>query len=128
MRAAFWMVWWLIMAIVIHHARGQDLSGRVKIGLLSQTEPITVTVSMNSWTTVQVPQQIQTLEGGAFTQKPEEETGEFCIVPGVNWFTVKSLKEGAKQNLGIVIAGRVYEIVIQTADENDFSVILEFPK
>lgn len=112
-----------ILAAVAH---GQDLSSRVRIGLLSQTIPAIVNVSMNSWTTVQLPIQIESLESGSFTQKPEEETGEFVIVPGVSWFTIRSLKEGAKQNLGIVISGRVYEVLVQTVDENDFSVLLEF--
>jgi hypothetical protein len=120
----------LLLLVGAASAFGQDfgLGQRVRVERLSQTEPAIVNVSVDSWTTVQLPHQIESLEGGTFTQKPEEETGEFYIVPGNNWFSIRSLKPGAKQNLGVVINGRVYELLIQTVAENDFSVLLEYAK
>jgi hypothetical protein len=121
----------ILLLIGAASALGQDITGlgeRVRVERWSQTSPAIVNVSVNSWTTIQVPEQIESLEGGSFTQKPEEETGEFWIVPGDKWFSIKSLKAGAKQNLGVVISGRVYEILVQTVESNDFSVLLEFAK
>jgi hypothetical protein len=121
----------LFLLVGAASAFGQDVTGlgeRVRVEVLSQTSPAIVNVSTDSWTTVQLPHQIESLEGGAFTQKPEEETGEFYIVPGNNWFSIRSLKPGAKQNLGVVISGKVYELLIQTVVENDFSVLLQFDK
>jgi hypothetical protein len=78
-------------------------------------------------TTVQFPGPIQSLESDGFTTKPNDEAGDFYISPGVNWFSVRALKPAAVQNLGVVIYGRVYEIVFQTVAVNDLAVIFHFP-
>jgi hypothetical protein len=83
-------------------------------------------VSTRAATTLQFPAQIQALESDGFTQKPNEEAGDFYLSPGVNWVTIRSLKPGAVQNLGVIIAGRVYEIMVQTAPINDLAVLFRF--
>ena len=104
----------------------QDLSYRVRTEILDQRNPVTVNVSTASCTTLQFPAPIQSLESDGFTQKPNEEAGDFCIAPGLNWVSIRSLRPGATQNLGVVIAGRVYEVMIQTAFLNDLSVLFRF--
>lgn len=104
---------------------GQDLSYRVRQLILSQTEPVTVNVSVRNATMIEFPAQIQAIGGDGFTQKTDEQ-GDFYFAPGANWISIRSLHAGARQNMGVVIAGRVYEIVIQTADENDYSVLFRF--
>ena len=104
----------------------QDLSYRVRTEILDQRNPVTVNVSTSSCTTLQFPAPIQSLESDGFTQKPNEEAGDFYIAPGLNWVSIRSLRPGATQNLGVVIAGRVYEVMIQTAFLNDLSVLFRF--
>ena len=104
----------------------EDLSYRVRTEILDQRNPVTVNVSTHAVTTLQFPAQIQSLESDGFTQKPNEEVGDFYISPGVNWVSIRSLKPGATQNLGVVIAGRVYEIMIQTTALNDLAVLFQF--
>src|SRR6516162_6790134 len=104
----------------------EDLSYRVRTEILDQRNPVTVNVSTHAVTTLQFPAQIQSLESDGFTQKPNEEVGDFYISPGLNWVSIRSLKPGAAQNLGVVISGRVYEIMIQTAALNDLSVLFQF--
>src|SRR6516162_7756133 len=103
-----------------------DLSYRVRQEILDQRNPITVNVSTHAVTTLQFPAQIQSLESDGFTQKPNEEAGDFYIAPGLNWVSIRSLRPGATQNLGVVISGRVYEVMIQTAFLNDLSVLFRF--
>ena len=104
----------------------QDLSYRVRQEILDQRNPVTVSVSTHAVTTLQFPAQIQALESDGFTQKPNEEAGDFYISPGLNWVSIRSLKAGAAQNLGVVIGGRVYEIMIQTTALNDLAVLFQF--
>jgi hypothetical protein len=104
----------------------QDLSYRVRQEILDQRHPITVNVSVHGVTTLQFPAPIQSLESDGFTQKPNEEVGDFYISPGLNWVSIRSLRAGAAQNLGVVIAGKVYEVLVQTVDQNDFSVLFRF--
>jgi hypothetical protein len=118
----------LILVLLLLSARlfAGDLSYRVRQELLDQRNPITVNVSTHAVTTLQFPAQIQSLETDGFTQKPNEEAADFYISPGVNWVSIRSLKPGAVQNLGVVIAGRVYEIMIQTTALNDLAVLFRF--
>jgi hypothetical protein len=104
----------------------QDLSYRVRQEILDQRNPVTVNVSVRAVTTLQFPAQIQSLESDGFTQKPNEEGGDFYISPGVNWVSIRSLRRGAQQNLGVVIGGKVYEVLVQTVEQNDFSVLFRF--
>src|SRR5271157_5834309 len=105
---------------------GQDLSYRVRAEVLDQRNPITVNVSTHAVTTLQFPAPIQALESDGFTQKPNEEAGDFYISPGLNWVSIRSLRPGAAQNLGVVIAGKVYEVMIQTTALNDMAVLFRF--
>lgn len=104
----------------------QDLSTRVRVELLDQRNPVTVYVSVHGVTTLQFPGPIQSLESDGFTTKPNEESGDFVISPGVNWVSIRSLRPSAAQNLGVVIAGKVYEVLVQTVDQNDFSILFRF--
>lgn len=104
----------------------QDLSYRVRQETLDQRYPVTVNVSTHAVTTLQFPGAIQALESDGFTQKPNEEAGDFYISPGVNWVSIRSLRPGAAQNLGVVISGKVYEVMIQTTALNDLSVLFRF--
>ena len=104
-----------------------DLTPRVREAVLDQRQPVRIFVSTTSATTVQFPTAIQSLEGDAFTKDPSKETGDFYISPGTNWFSLRSLRKGAQTNLGVVINGKVYELYIETADTNDFSVLLRLP-
>jgi len=118
----------LILVSLLLSARlfAQDLSYRVRQEILYQRNPITVNVSTHAATTLQFPAQIQSLESDGFTQKPNEEAADFYISPGLNWVSIRSLRPGAAQNLGVVIAGRVYEIMIQTTALNDLAVLFRF--
>jgi hypothetical protein len=118
----------LILVLLLLSARlfAQDLSYRVRQEILDQRNPITVNVSTHAATTLQFPAQIQSLESDGFTQKPNEEAADFYISPGLNWVSIRSLRPGAAQNLGVVIAGRVYEIMIQTTALNDLAVLFRF--
>jgi hypothetical protein len=118
----------VILALLLLSARlfAQDLSYRVRQEFLDQYNPVTVNVSTHAATTLQFPAQIQSLESDGFTQKPNEESADFVISPGLNWVTIRSLRPGAAQNLGVVIAGRVYEIMFQTTELNDLSVLFLF--
>jgi hypothetical protein len=120
----------IIVVLLLLSARllAQDLSHRVRQEILDQRNPVTVNVSTHAVTTLQFPAQIQSLESDGFTQKPNEEAGDFYISPGLNWVSIRSLKPGAAQNLGVVIAGRVYEIMIQTTVVNDLAVLFRFEK
>jgi hypothetical protein len=104
----------------------QDLSYRVRTEILDQRKPVTVNVSTSAVTTLQFPAAIQSLESDGFTQKPNDEAGDFYISPGVNWVSIRSLRPGAAQNLGVIIGGRVYEVMIQTTALNDLSVLFRF--
>jgi hypothetical protein len=119
-----------ILVLLLLSARlfAQELSYRVRQEILDQRNPITVNVSTHAVTTLQFPAQIQSLESDGFTQKPNEEAADFYISPGLNWVSIRSLKPGAVQNLGVVIAGRVYEIMIQTTAVNDLAVLFRFEK
>jgi hypothetical protein len=118
----------VILVLLLLSARliAQDLSYRIRQEILDQQYPVTVNVSTHAATTLQFPAQIQALESDGFTQKPKEEAGDFYLSPGVNWVTIRSLKPGAVQNLGVIIAGRVYEIMVQTAPINDLAVLFRF--
>jgi hypothetical protein len=118
----------VILVLLLLSARliAQDLAYRVREEILDQRYPVTVNVSTHAATTLQFPAQIQALESDGFTQKPNEEAGDFYLSPGVNWVTIRSLKPGAVQNLGVIIAGRVYEIMVQTAPINDLAVLFRF--
>jgi hypothetical protein len=118
----------LILVLLLLSARlfAQDLSYRVRQEILDQRNPITVNVSTHAATTLQFPARIQSLESDGFTQKPNEEAADFYISPGLNWVSIRSLRPGAAQNLGVVIAGRVYEIMIQTTALNDLAVLFRF--
>ena len=118
----------LILVLLLLSARlfAGDLTHRVREEILDQRNPITVNVSTHAATTLQFPAQIQSLESDGFTQKPNEEAADFYISPGPNWVSIRSLKPGAAQNLGVVIAGRVYEIMIQTTALNDLAVLFRF--
>jgi hypothetical protein len=116
----------LVLLLLSAPLFAQDLSYRVREEILDQRNPITVNVSTHAVTTLQFPAQIQSLESDGFTQKPNEEAADFYISPGVNWVSIRSLKPGAVQNLGVVIAGRVYEIMIQTTALNDLAVLFRF--
>jgi hypothetical protein len=120
----------LILVLLLLSARlfAQDLSYRVRQEILDQRNPITVNVSTHAVTTLQFQAQIQSLESDGFTQKPNEEAADFYISPGLNWVSIRSLRPGAAQNLGVVIAGRVYEIMIQTTALNDLAVLFQFKK
>jgi len=114
----------LLSLLAARHLLGQDnLSYRVREEILDQRNPVTINVSTHAVTTLQFPAKIQSLESDGFTQKPNEEAGDFYISPGLNWVSIRSLNPGAAQNLGVVISGRVYEIMIQTAALNDLSVL-----
>lgn len=117
---------WLFLLLGCLPAAADDLSYRVRQEVLDQRSPVMVNVSVKNTTTLQFPAAIQSLESDAFTQKPNEENAEFCISPGINWVSIRSLRPGAVQNLGIVIDGKVYEIVVQTVMDNDFSVLFRF--
>jgi hypothetical protein len=108
-------------------AIADDLAARVREAVLDQRQPVRIFVSTTSATTVQFPTAIQSLEGDAFTKDPSKESGDFYISAGTNWFSLRSLRKGAKTNLGVVINGKVYELYIETADTNDFSVLLRLP-
>jgi hypothetical protein len=118
----------IVFALLLLSGRlfAQDLSYRVRQEILDQRNPVTVNVSTHAVTTLQFPAQIQSLESDGFTQKPNEEAGDFYIAPGLNWVSIRSLRPGATQNLGVVIAGRVYEIMIQTTALNDLAVLFQF--
>src|SRR5271165_6482071 len=116
----------LLSMVAANPLFGQDLSYRVRDEVLDQRYPVTVNVSTHAVTTLQFPAQIQSLESDGFTQKPNEEAGDFYISPGLNWVSIRSLRPGAAQNLGVVIAGRVYEIMIQTTALNDLAVLFRF--
>ena len=94
--------------------------------ILDQRNPVTINVSTHAVTTLQFPAQIQSLESDGFTQKPNEEAADFYISPGFNWVSIRSLRPGAAQNLGVVIAGKVYEVMIQTTELNDLAVLFQF--
>jgi hypothetical protein len=117
-----------ILLLLLLSARlfAQDLSYRVREEILDQRTPVTVNVSTHAVTTLQFPAQIQSLESDGFTQKPNEEAGDFYISPGLNWVSIRSLRPGAAQNLGVVIAGKVYEVMIQTTELNDLAVLFQF--
>jgi hypothetical protein len=118
----------LILVLLLLSAQlfAQDLSYRVRQEILDQRNPVTVNVSTHAVTTLQFPAPIQSLESDGFTQKPNEEAADFYISPGLNWVSIRSLKPGAVQNLGVVIAGRVYEVMIQTTALNDLAVLFRF--
>lgn len=116
----------LLLGANMLQAQDSDLSYRVRQETLDQRVPVTVSVSTKSDTTLQFPAPIQSLEGDGFTTKPGDEAGDFSISPGVNWVSIRSLRLGAAQNLGVVLAGKIYEVMIQTAVQNDFSVIFQF--
>src|SRR6516165_9747185 len=117
----------LLSLLAARHLLGQDnLSYRVRQEILDQRNPVTVSVSTHAVTTLQFPARIQALESDGCTQKPNEEAGDFYISPGLNWVSIRSLKPGAAQNLGVVIGGRVYEIMIQTTALNDLAVLFQF--
>src|SRR5260370_13609230 len=116
----------LVLLLLSARLFAQDLSYRVRQEILDQRNPITVNVSTHAVTTLQFPAQIQSLESDGFTQKPNEEAADFYISPGLNWVSIRSLRPGTAQNLGVVIAGRVYEIMIQTTALNDLAVLFRF--
>ena len=117
----------LFLVLATSSAAADDLGARVREAVLDQRQPVRIFVSTASATTVQFPTAIESLEGDSFTKDPAKEAGDFYISPGTNWFTLRSLRKGAKTNLGVVINGKVYELYIETADANDFSVLLRLP-
>jgi hypothetical protein len=107
-------------------AEGNGLSSRVREATLDQLRPVEVLASTHGVTTLQFPEKVEALDGDGFTQKPGEEAGEFSITPGANWVSVRSLRAGAVQNLNVVIAGKVYPVLLRTAESNEFSVLFRF--
>jgi hypothetical protein len=103
-----------------------DFSSRVRQEVLDQLHPAEIHASTVGATTLQFPARIQALEGQACTTKPNEEAGDFAITPGENWVSVTALREGARQNLNVIIAGRVYPVMLVYAKENDLSVLFRF--
>jgi hypothetical protein len=122
MRLAF-----ILLVAGVALLKAQDFSYRVREVVLDQRDPVPVNVSTKSTTTLQFPAPIQSLEGDGFTTKPNDERGDFYISPGVNWVSLRSLQPAAVQNLGVIIDGRIYEVVIQTAIDNDYAVIFRWP-
>ncbi len=104
-----------------------DLSLRVREVILDQYRPIVVNVSTHGITTLEFPSKIEALDGDGFTSKPEE-AGEFSFTPGTNWVSLKSLRQGAEQNLNVILMdGRAFPILIRTTGMNDFVVIFRVP-
>jgi hypothetical protein len=75
--------------------------------------------------TVSMPGVIASMDGSGFATN-EQDDGSFLVsfVPGRNYFTVEAMKSGARNNLNVVIDGKVYVLVFQEADSNNlYSVI-----
>jgi len=91
----------LLSLLAAGHLLGQDnLSYRVRQEVLDQRNPVTVNVSTHAVTTLQFPASIQSLESDGFTQKPNEEAGDFYISPGVNWVSIRSLNPAPPRTSG----------------------------
>jgi hypothetical protein len=105
----------------------EDLSLRVRDEILDQYKPVVVNVSTHGITTLQFPSRVDALDGDGFTSKPDE-AGEFSFSPGVSWVSVKALRTAVESNLNVVIAGKVYPILIRSSPENDYVVVFQFAK
>jgi hypothetical protein len=105
----------------------EDLSLRVRDEILDQYKPVVVNVSTHGITTLQFPSRVDALDGDGFTSKPDE-AGEFSFSPGVSWVSVKALRPAVESNLNVVIAGKVYPILIRSSPENDYVVVFQFAK
>jgi len=123
----FWIsFWWVVSFVIGRTLKAQDLSGHVRTEILNQLVPITVNVSTHCTTTLEFPLVIEEIDSDGCTQKPDEEKGDFYLHPGRSWFSLRSLRRGAAQNLAVILNGKVYEFWIQTSDDFDFSVLCRF--
>jgi hypothetical protein len=111
-----------------------DLSQRVRQEVLDQLNPVRVAVSTQGITTLQFPVNIQAVDGDGF-QAPSElgnnqvnqpTSAQFSVSPGPNWVSVKALREGVRQNLNVMLKGRVYPIVLDYSDQHDYAVLFSF--
>ena len=117
----------LAVAVKAEEADNPDaLAKRVREALLDQFSPVAVDVSIHGITTLQFPAHIDAVDGDGFASKAGQE-GQFLVVPGESWVSLKSLVPGAEQNLNVVIHGRVYPILIRTREKNDYAVIFHEP-
>jgi hypothetical protein len=116
----------LTLAATALFAQDDPLSLRVRQEALDQLHPIQVNAGMRGITTLQFPARIQAIDGDGFTQKPNEEAGDFLISSGDNWVSVKALKADARQNLNVIIGGKAYAVMVQAAPDNDFTVLFRF--
>lgn len=107
-------------------AQDDRLTSRVRQEVLDQLNPVAVNVATHGITTLQFPAKIQAIDGDGFTAKPNEDPGDFLISSGDNWVSVKALKADAEQNLNVVLAGKVYPVVLRCSEANDFSVLFRF--
>jgi hypothetical protein len=118
-----------LMALPGAFAQSRDesagLATRVREEVLDQLRPVSVNVSTHGITTLQFPAKVEALDGDGFTQK-SDEAGVFLFTPGVSWVSLKALRPGAQQNLNVIIAGKVYPVVVKANEANDFSVIFRF--
>jgi hypothetical protein len=103
-----------------------DLSMRVREEVLDQHNPVVVNVSMRGITTLQFPSRIDALDGAGFASKPDE-AGVFLFTPGASWVSIQAERSAAQSNLNVIIAGKVFPILIRAAEENDYCVIFHFP-
>jgi hypothetical protein len=80
--------------------------------------------------TVKMPGIIERLDGGGFTVNPENE-GNFLLSPyaGREFFSVEPLKEGASNNINVIVGGQVYSIVFEESHKAQglLNVVYSFP-
>jgi hypothetical protein len=117
----------ILLVLVANHGFADDLATRVRRIYLLQDSPARVFVSTHSVTTIQFPSDIEALDSDAFTKDPAKQDADFYISPGINWITLRSLHAGAKQNLSVILNGKVYVVMVETADPSDLSVLFSFP-
>jgi hypothetical protein len=80
--------------------------------------------------TVKMPGIIERLDGGGFTVNPENE-GNFLLSPyaGREFFSVEPLKDGASNNINVIVGGQVYSIVFEESHKAQglLNVVYSFP-
>jgi hypothetical protein len=103
-----------------------NLSIRVRDEVLDQHNPIVVNVSIRGITTLQFPARIDAMDGVGFASKADE-SGAFLFTPGASWVSIQALRPDAQSNLNVVIAGRVFPILVRATVENDLAVIFRLP-
>lgn len=114
-----------LLAITIPVVAEPNLANRVRREALDQYQPVEVHVSTLGMTTLQFPEKIQSVTGARLTADPGKVEGDFLVYRGENWYNVQSLKEGAQQNLNVILNGKVYAVVLKTGLVNDFSVVFD---